>query len=108
MCPRALRPTLAAILIALAFITLLPADFASAAQSSAQANRPKRGKNGQRVADSGSQSAPARKTTSPTVEQPGQESEPVEEDEDTSARCWQSDSGKGDAAGFQLAPEDCR
>lgn len=83
MCRKALRPTLAAILIALAFISLLPAGFASAAQSSAQANRPKRGKNGQIVAGSGSQNAPARKTTSPTVKQQRPESEPVAADEDS-------------------------
>ncbi|HEX5731320.1 MAG TPA: VWA domain-containing protein [Blastocatellia bacterium] len=82
MCPKAIRQTLAATLIALALISMLPADFASAAQSSAQANRPKRGKNGQIVTGSGSQSAPARKTTSPTVELPRQESEPVAEGED--------------------------
>jgi Ca-activated chloride channel family protein len=62
MCPKALRPTLAAILIAFALISLLPAGFASASQSSSAQNpssRPKRGKNGSIVADSGAQTKSA-------------------------------------------------
>ena len=81
MCPKALRPTLAAILVALALISLLPADFAAAAQSSAQTNRPKRGKNGSIVADRGTQTAPARKTTAPAVVKPGPDSDPVADEE---------------------------
>ena len=64
MCPKAFRSTLAAILIALAVVSLLPASFASASQISSAQNgsaRPKRGKNGPVVSDGATQKAPAQK-----------------------------------------------
>lgn len=75
MCPKALRPPLAAILIAFSMISLLPASFASASQSSppqSASSRPKRGKNGYIVADGSAQKKPA-----PVVQSSSQGSKPA-------------------------------